>query len=132
MPAYLYVGGLWYIFLWNKWKKLSSVLVYNVHKCSYIVNRTIIKRTIFYRTFSNTHKTPNGYSILNLSKNCILERFCKILFYCTYFPRSILELRKYKNGLVSVKHMFILILPPFFPHLHGKGKRAAISKQTCV
>ena len=44
----------------------------------------------------------------------------------------LLELRQYKNGLVSVKYMFVLKLPPFFPHLHGKGKRAAISRQTCV
>ena len=28
--------------------------------------------------------------------------------------------------------MFVLKLPPFFPHLHGKGKRAAISKLACV
>ena len=46
--------------------------------------------------------------------------------------QTLLELRKYKNGLVSVKHMFVLKLPPFPPHLHGKGKRAANSKQTCV
>ena len=42
------------------------------------------------------------------------------------------ELRQYMNGLVSVKHMFVFNLPHFFPHLHGKEKRAAISKQTCV
>ena len=35
---------------------------------------------------------------------------------------SILELRQYKNGLVSVKRMFVLKFPPFFSHLHGKGK----------
>ena len=28
--------------------------------------------------------------------------------------------------------MFVLKLPPFFPQLHSKGKRAAIAKQTCV
>ena len=28
--------------------------------------------------------------------------------------------------------MFVLKLPPFSPHLHGKGKRAAISKVACV
>ena len=44
----------------------------------------------------------------------------------------VLELRQYKNGLVSVKIMFVLNLPPFFPHLHGKGKRAGISKLACV
>ena len=27
--------------------------------------------------------------------------------------------------------MFVWKLPPFFPHLHGKGKRAAISKLAC-
>ena len=41
-----------------------------------------------------------------------------------------LELRQYKNGLVSVKIMFVLKWPPFFPHAHGKGKRAASSKLT--
>ena len=43
-----------------------------------------------------------------------------------------LELGQYKNVLVSVKIMFVLNLPPFFPHLHGKGKRAAILKLACV
>ena len=43
-----------------------------------------------------------------------------------------LELRQYKNGLASVKSMFVLKLPPFFPHLHDKGKGAAISKLACV
>ena len=28
--------------------------------------------------------------------------------------------------------MVVLKFPPFFPHLHGKGKRAAISKLACV
>ena len=42
------------------------------------------------------------------------------------------ELRQYKNGLVSVKIMFVFNLLPFFPQLHGKGKRAAISKLACV
>ena len=42
-----------------------------------------------------------------------------------------LELRQYQNGLASVKSMFVLKLSPFFPHLHGKGKWAATSKQTC-
>ena len=37
-----------------------------------------------------------------------------------------------RNGLVSVKIMFVLKLPPFFPHQHSKGKRAAISKLACV
>ena len=43
-----------------------------------------------------------------------------------------LDLRQYKNGLVSVKRMFVWKLPRFFPHLHGKGKRAPMSKRTCV
>ena len=41
------------------------------------------------------------------------------------------ELRQYKNGLVSVKNMFVLKLPPFSPQLHGKEKRAAILKLVC-
>ena len=40
----------------------------------------------------------------------------------------ILELRQYKNGVASVKNMFVLKLP----HLHGKGKRAATSRLACV
>ena len=48
--------------------------------------------------------------------------------YLLAFFQPILELRQYKNGLASVKNMFVLKLPPFFPHLRGKGKRAAISK----
>ena len=43
-----------------------------------------------------------------------------------------LDLRQYKNGLFSVKIMLVLKLPHFFPPLHGKGKRAAISKLACV
>ena len=43
-----------------------------------------------------------------------------------------LELRQYKNGLASLKNMFVLKLPPFFPHRNSKGKRAAISKLACV
>ena len=50
---------------------------------------------------------------------------CGSLFSCN---APTLELRQYKNGLASVKKMFVLKLPLFFPHLHGKGKRAAISK----
>ena len=42
-----------------------------------------------------------------------------------------LELRKYKNGFVSVKHILVLKLPPFSPCCIGEEKRAAISKQTC-
>ena len=42
-----------------------------------------------------------------------------------------MSLRQYKNGFVSVKRMFILKLPPFFPCRVGERKRAAISKQTC-
>ena len=42
-----------------------------------------------------------------------------------------LELRQYKNGLASVKNMFLLKLPPFSPRLHGMGKSAAISKLAC-
>ena len=41
-------------------------------------------------------------------------------------------LSQYKNGLASVKNMLVLKLPPFSPYLHGKGKRAAISKLACV
>ena len=41
-----------------------------------------------------------------------------------------IEIRQYKNGFVSVKRMLVLKLPPFFPCRVGKGKRAAISKQT--
>ena len=33
-----------------------------------------------------------------------------------------LELRQYKNGLFSVKNMFVLKLPPFIPNLHGNFK----------
>ena len=51
---------------------------------------------------------------------------------CTFWQYCLLELRQYKNGLVSVKIMLVLKLPPFFPHLHGKGKRAANSKLACV
>ena len=44
-----------------------------------------------------------------------------------------LELRQFKNEFVSsVKRMLVLKLPPFFPHLHGKGESAAISKLACV
>ena len=43
-----------------------------------------------------------------------------------------LELRQYKNGLASLKSMLVLKLPPFFPHQHGKEKRAAISKTACL
>ena len=43
-----------------------------------------------------------------------------------------LELRQCKNEYASVKNMFVLKLPPFFPHLHGKGKRAAISNLAWV
>ena len=43
-----------------------------------------------------------------------------------------LELRQFKNGFVSVKHMLVLKLPPFFPCRVGKRKRAAISKLACV
>ena len=42
-----------------------------------------------------------------------------------------LELRQNKNGLASVKNMLVLNLARFFPHLHGKGKSAAISKLAC-
>ena len=44
----------------------------------------------------------------------------------------LLELRQYKNGFVSVKRMFVLKLPPFFPCRVGERKRAAISKQIFV
>ena len=42
-----------------------------------------------------------------------------------------LELRQYKNGFAYVKNMIVLKLSQFCPRLHGKGKSAAISKQTC-
>ena len=35
-----------------------------------------------------------------------------------------LELRQYKNGFVSVKRMFVLKLPVFFPCRAGEAKRA--------
>ena len=47
---------------------------------------------------------------------------------CTF---NLLELRQYKNRLVSVKRMLVLNLPPFFPCRVGERKRAVISKQTC-
>ena len=43
-----------------------------------------------------------------------------------------LELKQYNNELASVKTILVLKLPPFFPHLLGKRKRAAISKLACV
>ena len=52
---------------------------------------------------------------------------CRIQFSLNW------ELRQYKNGLVSVKIMFYFeiaaIIPPL---LHGKWKRAAISKSACI
>ena len=43
---------------------------------------------------------------------------------------DVLELRQYKKGLVSVKSMFVLKLPPFLPHLHGKGKKGGHFKNS--
>ena len=43
-----------------------------------------------------------------------------------------LELRQYKNGLVSMKRMLVLKLPPIFPCRVGERKMAAISKQTFI
>ena len=42
-----------------------------------------------------------------------------------------LELKEFKNKLAYMKDMFVLKLPHFFPHLHGKVKSAAISKKAC-
>ena len=50
-----------------------------------------------------------------------LKLIGKVLSYAEPFHRFLLELRQYKNGLASGKNMFILKLPPFSPHLHGKG-----------
>ena len=46
------------------------------------------------------------------------------LTFISYFIWH-LELGQYKNGLPSVKNKFVLKLPPFSPHLHGKGKKGA-------
>ena len=39
----------------------------------------------------------------------------------------ILKFSQYKNDAIQLKYFLILKLPPFLRHLHGEGKKAAIS-----
>ena len=86
------------------------------NECNYILHAVLFARLLFNWWSWNILPFLEMFHVAFLSKIISIR----------------LGLRQYKNGLVSVKNMFILKLPPFFPRLHGKGKRAAISKLACV
>ena len=41
---------------------------------------------------------------------------------CSRKYGTVIELKIYKNGLASMKIMFVMKLSPFFPHLHGTAR----------